>query len=157
MDLKAIANKALERINGRTVVRTNTEQEAVRSVPVLFGKSFIEKDGGKTALHTNVEAENDKNLQKPLFGKTFVESASSWHAEDKLLIDWFMSTPNLTKKPFVLKQAVFVSDPEKYYFSLRCDIADGPKAPRARYGAVQNDLRCLKLRVESGGLYDNPP
>lgn len=142
MDLKALADQALARINNRTEHRTNSEQDAVRSDPILFGKVFVESN------------ENVYNEKKEESAKAKAFQPFYWPREDKALIDWFLSVTNLPTDPFQLKQAVYVQEPQKYYASLRNDIAQGPHCPRARYGALLAELRLLKEIFESGLALD---
>ena len=85
------------------------------------------------------------------FAKPVQLQPSSWTREDEILIDWFLSATILPEAPFQLNGGVKVLDPQKYYAALRNDIEQGPKGPRARYGALQGELLILKRLVESGG------
>ncbi len=46
-------------------------------------------------------------------------------------------------EPFQLDQARFVSDPVSFLVRLYQDVQVGPEGPRARTGALQEDLRLL--------------
>ncbi len=46
-------------------------------------------------------------------------------------------------EPFQLDQARFVSDPVSFLVRLYLDVQVGPEGPRARTGALQEDLRLL--------------
>ncbi len=46
-------------------------------------------------------------------------------------------------KPFQLDQARFVADPVLFLVRLYRDVQVGPRGPRARTGALQEDLRLL--------------
>ena len=46
-------------------------------------------------------------------------------------------------EPFELCQGVTILDPARWWRSIEGDIEAGPNGPRARYGAVQGDLRRL--------------
>ena len=46
-------------------------------------------------------------------------------------------------EPFQLDQAQFVSDPFSFLVRLYQDVHAGPQGPRARNGALQEDLRLL--------------
>ena len=46
-------------------------------------------------------------------------------------------------EPFQLDQARFVSDPVLFLVRLYRDVQAGPQGPRARTGALQEDLRLL--------------
>ncbi len=49
-------------------------------------------------------------------------------------------------EPFQLDQARFVSDPVSFLVRLYLDVQVGPQGPRARTGALQEDLRLLYTR-----------
>ena len=57
-------------------------------------------------------------------------------------VAWFASwTP--PAEPFQLKPGITILDPHRWRQSIAADIAQGPSGPRARYGALQDDLRRL--------------
>ncbi len=66
----------------------------------------------------------------------------SWDSETAALVEWFERTP-APAQPFQLSPGVFVARPNHFWEALRRDIAAGPNGPRARYGALQEDLRRL--------------
>ena len=68
--------------------------------------------------------------------------ASGWDSETAELIRWFSGAEPPTK-PFELSKGVTVANPAHFWEALRRDIAAGPRGPRARYGALQQDLRRL--------------
>jgi hypothetical protein len=66
----------------------------------------------------------------------------SWDEQTSALIDWFDST-DLPVAPFRLRSGVEVTDPQKFYTSLRSDIEQGVGGARARTGSLQEDLAGL--------------
>ena len=68
--------------------------------------------------------------------------ASGWETETAHLIEWFLVTEP-PSHPFEISRGVVIQRPDKWWASLRQDIADGPGGPRAHYGAVQSDLKRL--------------
>jgi hypothetical protein len=66
----------------------------------------------------------------------------SWDEQTAGLIDWFLSA-SLPVKPFRLRSGVEVTEPVRFYISLKEDIEQGVKGARARTGALQEDLECL--------------
>ncbi len=70
-----------------------------------------------------------------------------WSKKDKEMIDWFLNLdPNLyPKPPFMLKPGVRVVD---FFISLREEIERGPNQARARNGALQEDIECLKILID---------
>ncbi len=70
------------------------------------------------------------------------DSEVNWDADTQRLIDWFPIT-SPPANPFELCRGVTILDPARWWRSIRGDIASGPTGPRARYGAVQGDLRKL--------------
>jgi hypothetical protein len=66
----------------------------------------------------------------------------SWDEQTSGLIDWFLSA-SLPATPFRLRTGVEVTNPQKFYASLRNDIEQGVDGARARSGALQEDLECL--------------
>ena len=66
----------------------------------------------------------------------------SWDEQTSALIDWFDSA-DLPVAPFRLRSGVGVTDPQRFYTSLRNDIEQGVAGARARTGALQEDLEGL--------------
>jgi len=79
---------------------------------------------------------------KRLLGSNAGARGGVWDAETTLLIEWFMRTPP-PAKPSDLYQGVVILKPALWWTALKRDIAEGPKGPRAHYGAVQSDLKRL--------------
>ena len=67
----------------------------------------------------------------------------AWDEETARLIEWFMRTPP-PSRPFEICGGVVIANPALWWTALMRDIAEGPKGPRARYGAVQSDLQRLE-------------
>jgi len=70
-----------------------------------------------------------------------------WDEATAALIDWFQGA-DLPKRPYSISPYEKVLQPEWFYITLEQDIAVGPKGSRARYGALQSDLRRLKAYCE---------
>ncbi len=68
--------------------------------------------------------------------------SAEWDAEMLTLIRWFLGT-HPPAEPFELSKGVVVLKPVLWWTAARRDIATGPNGPRARYGALQQDLRRL--------------
>ncbi len=77
------------------------------------------------------------------------DKRGGWDEETAALIAWFMTTHPPTK-PFELCRGVVILKPVPWWTALKRDIAEGPKGPRARYGAVQADLRRLAAASRHG-------
>ena len=77
-------------------------------------------------------------------------TADGWDRETQRLIDWFLTT-SPPAEPFELCRGVTVLDPARWWRSIEGDIASGPNGPRARYGAVQGDLRRLHALMKTAG------
>jgi hypothetical protein len=65
-----------------------------------------------------------------------------WDGFTREIIDWFLETAP-PSEPFELSPGVTIADPSRWWAAIRSDIFAGPHGPRARYGAVQGDLRRL--------------
>ena len=65
-----------------------------------------------------------------------------WEDDVLVIIEW-LRNPDPPAEPFRLDQVVSVSDPPLFWRTIKGDIAAGPTGPRARYGAIQDDLRRL--------------
>jgi hypothetical protein len=74
----------------------------------------------------------------------FVDTDTSIWGENALLIEWFLNEKDLPQLPFNFDQATRITDPKKFYQSLRMDIKEGPLAWRSKNGALLNDLQKLK-------------
>ena len=70
------------------------------------------------------------------------QASSGWNAETAALIAWFLRTPP-PSEPFNLYPGVTVLRPDRFWESLKGDIAGGPGTARACTGAFQKDLRRL--------------
>ncbi len=70
------------------------------------------------------------------------QASLRWGAETAALIEWFLGTPP-PPEPFELYRGVTVLRPDRFWESLKGDIAGGPALARARSGALQKDLRRL--------------
>ena len=68
--------------------------------------------------------------------------AGGWDAETAELIKWFSGTEP-PAEPFEFPKGIVIIRPALWWTALRRDIAAGPNGPRARYGALQQDLRRL--------------
>jgi len=66
----------------------------------------------------------------------------AWPAEMKTLLEWFSMSP-AKEAPFQLSAHVRVLNAELFYDTLRRDIERGPRGPRARTGALRDDLKYL--------------
>ena len=72
--------------------------------------------------------------------------SAAWDGEMLKLIRWFLGT-HPPAEPFELSRGVTVIRPALWWTATRRDIAAGPGGPRARYGALQQDLRRLAALV----------
>ena len=66
----------------------------------------------------------------------------AWDAEIAALIEWFLKTPP-PSEPFEMYQGVPVLRPDRFWESLKGDIAARPGKARAYTGTFQKDLRRL--------------
>ncbi len=73
--------------------------------------------------------------------------SAEWDAEMLTLIRWFLGTHPPTE-PFELSEGVTVIRPTLWWAATRRDIAAGPNSPRARTGALQQDLRRLAVLMK---------
>lgn len=71
-----------------------------------------------------------------------VSEDSGWDTEAATLIEWFLKTEP-PGEPFEISKGIVIARPAVWWAALRQDIAAGPRGPRARYGALQQDLRRL--------------
>ena len=55
------------------------------------------------------------------------------------VVRWFL-TAEPPAEPFKLRQGITITDPAKFWNSLRIDIEVGPGIARDFYGAVKSDL-----------------
>ena len=75
-------------------------------------------------------------------------AVEDWDTETQRLIAWFR-TATPPAEPFELCRGVTILDPARWWRSIEGDIEFGPNGPRARYGAVQRDLRKLHARMRA--------
>ena len=87
----------------------------------------------------------ERNLEGAQLDGVTDEVEGVWDFDTRELIDWFL-TATPPAEPFELCQGVTILDPTRWWRAIRGEIECGPAGPRARYGAIQNDLRNLAAR-----------
>ena len=93
---------------------------------------------------------NQKDIPKGEdHGRRIGAHPEDWDAESLRLIAWF-ETATPPTEPFALCRGVTILDPARWWRSIEGDIGCGPSGPRARYGAVQGDLKKLHARMCAG-------
>ena len=129
-------------------IMTTAAVDLVREVEAAGGR-LIPLDDGRlrvTALEPLPEELVDRIRQhKPEVIAILTRAdlqASGWDAETAEIIEWFLTT-SPPREPFTLSKAVVVAHPARWWEALCRDVAAGPHGPRARYGALQQDLRRL--------------
>lgn len=73
---------------------------------------------------------------------------AAWDGEDAYLIAW-LATALPPSEPFTLSSGRYVSDPALWLARLQADAAKGPRGPRARTGALQDDVRAVYRLMNS--------
>ena len=68
---------------------------------------------------------------------------TEWTKDDSRLIGWFECVAPPTE-PFELGPGVTITDPARWWKRIAAEIAAGPGYPRARLGALQDDLSKLR-------------
>lgn len=117
--------------------------------PAIFAQ--LQTLWGEPVTATTPEAELEsaivasEYLPRPISSAGVVDSPETWDASTAELIDWFQSHwERLPTEPFGLKPGVRVVDAALFYRSLNTDISSGPTGPRAKYGGLADDLKCLR-------------
>ncbi len=64
--------------------------------------------------------------------------ASQW-GDLAPIVEWILSA-DPPAEPFILKPAIRITNPERWWRDIAADIAAGPEGPRARHGALQDDV-----------------
>ena len=113
-----------------------------------FHSVWQDWEGAETPIQ---RTDNTDNMQTVSFVSTAdrhiqegpdSSSTAGWDTETARIVEWFLATPP-PAKPFDLFPHVRVIHPARWWRHLKADIATGPQGPRARYGALQKDLRRL--------------
>ena len=89
------------------------------------------------------ERDTEQNAaDAPASGRTPDTKSKEWDPATGAAVEWFLASapPAL---PFELQCGVTIAEPARYWAYIRKSIAAGPGGARARYGALQNDLRLL--------------
>jgi hypothetical protein len=74
-----------------------------------------------------------------------------WNSESEPLIGWYRAhRSRFPKTAFKMGPGVQVTESGRFFAALDCDVAAGPLGPRARNGALQDDLRRIR------DLFDRP-
>lgn len=72
----------------------------------------------------------------------------TWDDEAAYLFDW-LATALPASESFTLSSGRYVSDPALWLARLQADAAKGPRGPRARTGALQDDVRAVYRLMNS--------
>ncbi len=139
--------------------RWGDEFEAEHLFPIPCAISAISAIRSESGVKTDLMAPNGTNgtgksdklsqsdhvrvLSPPSTSE--LDKQPEWDSETCKLIDWFSDTIPQAE-PFELCKGVTILDPARWWQSINGDVASGPNGPRARYGAVQGDLRRLYQR-----------
>lgn len=76
-----------------------------------------------------------------------MDLAELWAEPMEDLVKWFPNA-HFAQESFYLSESEHILNPEKYYTALKRGIEAGPNGPRARTGALQDDLQRLKTYCE---------
>lgn len=96
------------------------------------------KANNTTALQTHVKIVD-----------TVLPQQVSWNLREISLIEWYRANRSaLPLESYQLSAGVYVSNPSKFYTQLDREIENGYQGPRARTGALQDDLEKLKSKLE---------
>jgi hypothetical protein len=70
---------------------------------------------------------------------------AEWDSETAALIEWLrtLDRSTLPPGPIEISKAWTILDPVRYANALLADATEGPKGPRARYGAFPAELRAF--------------
>lgn len=149
MSLKALANQEFERLKIATSHATNMQQgmrqhATSHATPQeKFSTDSPRAVARSVARFVGSVASNFRDRSK---------ERSISKLDYEILVNWFNSATNLPMEPFDLKHAVKITDPTKFYRSLQRDIQKGLSGDRCLFGALQDDLNCLRRVVEERGL-----
>ena len=105
-----------------------------KGAPTDVGLRTHTYQGAKGAKNKDMEGGEEAPRHPPI--------SPAWGSEIAALIEWFLRTPP-PPKPFSLYRGVTVLRPDRFWESLKGDIAGGPGKARACTGAFQKDLRRL--------------
>jgi len=109
----------------------------------------INRAGDDIVLKAKVEPDPKmaKKLTEELraYKSEAIEVLKGWQGADKKLIDQFLLLP-VPEAPFYLNPWTRVQEPGKFYAAIRRDIDRGVAGPRAKTGALVEDIeRLIKL------------
>ena len=102
--------------------------------------SGIQRESSAAETQDAGEAGFPKTNVMTTLGAEVSRLADAWDTETAAHVRWFLTTPPPTET-FELQKGVTVLDPARWWQAIRNDIAAGTAGPRARYGALQGDLR----------------
>lgn len=77
-----------------------------------------------------------------------------WALADFTLL---LQPDDLPPAPFRVNAWTIVENPDRFLHSLQADVRRGPAGPRARYGALQRDLRALRQLLDRAVNRQEPP
>ncbi len=117
--------------------------------------SFVSATPNRIVPETRCDNEHDSSRDQARLNDG--NSPIGWDTETAAAIEWFL-TSEPPAEPFVLRwcergirPAVEITNPKAFWRSLMVDVNWGPAGPRARYGALQDDLRRLHDLFGGGG------
>lgn len=95
----------------------------------------------------SVMSANDQWNSPPLAFSKVTSDVRGWDPEMVLSLEWFKAAPRI-KQPFHLEKHLYVCMPEKFYDSLERSIQAGPSGPRGMHGALLEDLKKLRQKID---------
>lgn len=145
-------DKIFDSIKDITAITANRDLKSVMTVPKLEEIEITRFSNVSNGSEKNKRTENSYSKRDLISHQTFDFEVHDkhnsppfpWNTEDDFLIQWFLSATNLPSRPFQLKMGVKVTQPDKFYGSLRTDIDEGSKGPRNLFKSLIADLKCLK-------------
>ncbi len=87
----------------------------------------------QTSLLSVLSVPNSEHIQSETS-----EAVAAW-GDLAPIVEWFLSAAP-PAEPFILKPAIRITNPARWWHDIKLDIATGPAGPRARYGALQDDV-----------------
>ena len=103
--------------------------------------AILQFDGGFSREEAERRAAVDQ-AQDLVMTRVFMNTLSNWDVETARLVDWFLTTEP-PEGPFALYPHHYIARPGPYWEYVKDNLRLGPGGPRARWRALQKDLRRL--------------
>ncbi len=129
-------------ISTRELIQQQQQQQQTNVRNDFLDKGAPTDVGLHTHTYRGAKGAKNKDMEGGEVARQRPLPSPAWGTEIAALVEWFLRTLP-PPEPFELYRGVTVMRPDRFWESLKSDIATGPGKARACTGAFQKDLRRL--------------